>query len=110
MPFKDGDQDSYNDLMVMEDKEIKFWDKVNKLPNYMEPEQWEAIRADYHVRMAIAKAEGIENEKKALDDIFKRLELKDLKLIDKVKSTAEKMGAKHTVVVSHSQDTKKNPL
>jgi len=33
-----------------------------------------------------------------------------LKLIDKVKSTAEKMGAKHTVVVSHSQDSKKNPL
>jgi len=83
MPFKDGDQDSYEDLMVMEDKEIKFWDKVNKIPNYMEPEEWETIRADYHVRMAIAKAEGIENEKKALDDIFKRLELKDLKLIDK---------------------------
>ena len=33
-----------------------------------------------------------------------------LKLIDKVKSTAEKMGAKHTVIVSHSQDSKKNPL
>ena len=33
-----------------------------------------------------------------------------LKLIDKVKSTAEKLGAKHTVVVSHSQDSKKNPL
>ena len=33
-----------------------------------------------------------------------------LKLIDKVKSTAEKVGAKHAVIVSHSQDTKKNPL
>ena len=33
-----------------------------------------------------------------------------LKLIDKVKSTAEKLGAKHTVVVSHTQDSKKNPL
>ena len=33
-----------------------------------------------------------------------------LKLIDKVKSTAEKMGAKHTVIASHSQDSKKNPL
>jgi cytidyltransferase-like protein len=33
-----------------------------------------------------------------------------MKLIDKVKSTAEKMGAKHTVIVSHSQDSKKNPL
>ena len=33
-----------------------------------------------------------------------------LKLIDKVKHEAEKQGAKHTVIVSHSQDTKKNPL
>lgn len=33
-----------------------------------------------------------------------------LKLIDKVKSTAEKEGAKHTVILSHSQDAKKNPL
>jgi cytidyltransferase-like protein len=33
-----------------------------------------------------------------------------LKLIDKVKGEAEKQGAKHVVVVSHSQDSKKNPL
>lgn len=33
-----------------------------------------------------------------------------LKLIDKVKSTADKMGAKHTIILSHSQDSKKNPL
>ena len=33
-----------------------------------------------------------------------------LKLIDKVKSVAQKVGGKHTVIVSHSQDTKKNPL
>ena len=33
-----------------------------------------------------------------------------LKLIDKVKETAEKMGAKHEVIISHSQDSKKNPL
>ena len=33
-----------------------------------------------------------------------------LKLIDKVRSTANRLGAKHTVIVSHSQDAKKNPL
>lgn len=33
-----------------------------------------------------------------------------LKLIDKVKSTAEKEGAKHTIILSRSQDAKKNPL
>ena len=33
-----------------------------------------------------------------------------MKLIDKVKSVAEKQKAKHVVIVSHSQDSKKNPL
>jgi len=33
-----------------------------------------------------------------------------LKLIDKVKEIAKKIGAKHHVIVSHSQDSKKNPL
>jgi predicted kinase len=33
-----------------------------------------------------------------------------LKLIDKVRAEAEKRGAKHSVIVSHSQDAKKNPL
>lgn len=32
------------------------------------------------------------------------------KLVDKVHSVAKKHGAEHTVVVSHSQDAKKNPL
>jgi hypothetical protein len=33
-----------------------------------------------------------------------------LKLIDKVKSVAKKNNADHTVIVSHTQDSKKNPL
>jgi DNA polymerase elongation subunit (family B) len=83
MPFKDGDQDSYQELMTMEDKEIKFWDKVNKSPNYMEQETWEAIRVDYHIRMAKAKADGIQHEKDSLDSIFKHLEIKDLNAVVK---------------------------
>ena len=33
-----------------------------------------------------------------------------LKLIDKVKEVAHKHNATHSVVVSHTQDSKKNPL
>jgi cytidyltransferase-like protein len=33
-----------------------------------------------------------------------------LKLIDKVKEVAKKNNATHTIVVSHTQDSKKNPL
>ena len=81
IPFKETDQDTYADLMRMEDKEIKFWDKVNKVPNNMEVEEWEEIRADYHERMRIAKLEGIQHEKDTLDDIFKHLEIKELNAI-----------------------------
>ncbi len=86
VPFKESDQDSYEELMRMEDKEIKFWDKVNKVPNNMEQEEWETIRADYHERMRIARLEGIQYEKETLDDIFKHLEVKDL---NAVKTTGE---------------------
>jgi DNA polymerase elongation subunit (family B) len=77
-PFKETDQDSYEELMTMEDKEIKFWDKVDKVPNNMEVEEWERIRADYHERMRIAKEEGIIFEMEKLDGIFRQLEVKDL--------------------------------
>lgn len=77
-PFKETDQDSYEDLMRMEDKEIKFWDKVNKIPNNMEEETWNALRVDYLERMRIAKIEGIQAEKDKLDDIFKKLEFNQL--------------------------------
>ena len=76
-PFKDGDQDSYNDLMVMEDKEIKFWDKVNKLPNNMLQEEWDRLRVDYHERARIAKEEGLKNEIERLESAFKHLEYGD---------------------------------
>ena len=33
-----------------------------------------------------------------------------LKLIDKVKDVAKKQNATHSVITSHSQDAKKNPL
>lgn len=76
---KAGDQDSYEDLMRMEDKEIKFWMKVQKLPNNMEPDEWEIVQADYVERMRVAKIEGIKHEKETLEDIFKHLEMKDFR-------------------------------
>ena len=81
IPFKDGDQDSYEELMTMEDKEIKFWDKVNKLPNYITQSEWDVIRADYHERLIRARIDGIQHEKDILDAIFKRLEVRDIKLV-----------------------------
>ena len=76
-PNKETDQDSYEDLMRMEDKEIKFWDRVNKVPNNMEVEEWERIRVDYHDRMIRMREEGILSEKETLDETFKKLEVSD---------------------------------
>ena len=83
MPDKPSDQDTYEELMTMEDKEIKFWDKVNKIPNNIEPEEWEEIRLDYIERMIIEKKNGIVFEKEKIDELFKRLELDELRKIEK---------------------------
>ena len=75
---KPTDQDSYEELMTMEDKEIKFWDKVDMVPNNMEESEWEIVRADYIERMRIARINGIAEETERLDKIFKQLEVSDL--------------------------------
>jgi len=81
IPNKPEHQDTYEDLMCMEDKEIKFWDKVDKVPNNMDESEWDSIRADYHERMVIFRLESIEREKVTIDDIFKHLEVDDLTAI-----------------------------
>ena len=62
----------------MEDKEIKFWSRVKKIPNNMEPEIWRNIELDYYERMEKMKTEELDEERKKLDDIFKRLEVSEL--------------------------------
>jgi hypothetical protein len=65
--------------MTMEDKEIRFWTSVNKLPNFMEQEEWDEIVLDYNRRMDEARRQGIQDEKDRLDAIFQTLEVKDLR-------------------------------
>jgi len=74
-PYNKEDQDTYEDLMRMEDKEIRFWDSVNKIPNNMEEEEWEEIRKDYHIRREKNMINDIELTLKQFDDIIKRFEL-----------------------------------
>ncbi len=81
-PYDEIDQDSYEDLMTMEDKEIRFWVSVNKLPNFMEQDEWDVIVKDYHERMAKEREDGIKEEKLKLDAIIQTLEVKDLSDIE----------------------------
>ena len=74
MPNNPEDQDTYEDLMIMEDKEIKFWVKVNKVPNNMTEEEFDLIKADYLERKRIERENAIEHEKQLLQDIFRQIE------------------------------------
>jgi hypothetical protein len=76
-PYEMGDQDSYNALMTLDDKEIRFWTSVNKVPNNMELSEWEEIKADYFERLEIARLNSIRKEKEALTEIFKGLKVTD---------------------------------
>jgi hypothetical protein len=79
MPNVSTDQDDYyEDLMKMEDKEIRFWDSVNKIPNNIDVNEWVSVRADYIVRMKEERERGIIFENKKLDEIFQRLEVVEL--------------------------------
>ena len=77
-PFEPSDQDDYHeDLMKMEDREIRFWDSVNKVPNFMEEDEWVNLRDDWRERERVRRLKAIDEEFKLLNDIFKRLEVSD---------------------------------
>lgn len=73
-PNKPGDQDTYEQLMTMEDKEIKFWIKYNLIPPFFEEcgmGKWEDCVADYENRMKKEEEEGITAEReKYYDALF----------------------------------------
>lgn len=63
-PFKPEDQDTYEQLMTMEDKEIRFWISVDKKPVYADEcgMDWEVVKAEYLDRMEKLKGSGISDE------------------------------------------------
>ena len=63
-PYNATDQDTYEQLMAIEDKEIKFWLSVNKKPPYADEcgINWEETVNDYNERMKRYQEEGIKAE------------------------------------------------
>nr|DAS58168.1 MAG TPA: hypothetical protein [Caudoviricetes sp.] len=75
-PFKETDEDTYEQLMTMEDKEIAFWLSINKKPTYIDfidGLDWDDISSEYTQRMEHYKNEEIKQEievyNKIIDDI-----------------------------------------
>lgn len=75
-PNKDTDQDTYEQLMTMEDKEIRFWMKYDMIPPFVEEcgmGTWESIKLDYLERMAREKELGVDKEKEVFQQVIDEL-------------------------------------
>lgn len=119
-PYNLTDQDTYEQLMTMEDKEIKFWLSVDKKPPYTEEcgMNWEEIKQDYLERMEILKKEGIRDEVERYNEIIDNLKQSDvdnfieegiipdsiLKLVDEDNDTNNFVSRKYGVVIGNIFD------
>lgn len=80
-PYKPSDQDTYEQLMTMEDKEIRFWLKYDMVPPFLEEARmgkWEDIVRDYNERMEREKELGIDVEKQALEEALGKLSIAEI--------------------------------
>ena len=79
-PYNVTDQDTYDDLMTMEDKEIKFWTTVDKKPPYVDEigMNWEEIKSDYLQRMKEYERAEIKAELEAYNKAIEKLTSADL--------------------------------
>lgn len=75
-PNKEGDQDTYEELMTMEDKEIRFW-KAHpefEIPFLSECNMnWDEIVGDYDIRMEEEEKKGINEIRNAFNEAFEAL-------------------------------------
>lgn len=79
-PYNITDQDTYEQLMTIEDKEIKFWLSVNKTPPYVEEcgINWEEVVKDYNQRMEQYTKDGIKEEIDKYNEIISHMKKSDV--------------------------------
>ncbi len=82
-PYKEADQDSYEQMMTMEDKEIKFWTSVDKVPNNIDLDEWEKIKVDYIKRMEAKRKFSIAMEFNKIKQHIRKLKPYDFELLEK---------------------------
>ena len=74
-PLNDSDQDTYEQLMTMEDKEIRFWTSIGEKPPYCDEigMDWDEIVSDYNERMERLKEKDVQEEVEAYNEAIDRL-------------------------------------
>lgn len=76
-PLKASDQDTYEQLMTMEDKEIKFWTSIGETPPYCDEigMDWGEVKSEYFKRMEKLRdkevAEDVDAYNKAIEKLTK---------------------------------------
>lgn len=84
-PNKPTDQDTYEALMSMEDKEIKFWEAHPEfeIPFLKECNMnWEEIHSEYKERMQRERELGIDNIRKIYEEVLDTLTQEDIDEIE----------------------------
>lgn len=85
IPNKPSDQDTYEALMTMEDKEIRFWESHPEfnVPFLEECDMnWEEIHGEYLERMKREKELGIDNVRKIYEEVISSLTMEDVEKIE----------------------------
>ena len=96
-PNKDGDQDTYEQLMTMEDKEIKFWMSHPEweIPFLKECDMdWDKIKSDYIERIENEKRLGIDNTRELYENALNNLTIEEIDKFEaegKIPSNIEKI-------------------
>ena len=119
-PYNKKDQDTYEELMTMEDKEIKFWLLVDKEPPYTKEcgMDWEEIKKDYLERMKILEQEEIKKDVEAYNKAIDALTESDvnafledgvtpesiLAVVDEDTNSNNFISKKHNVVIGNIFD------
>lgn len=114
-PYNIKDQDTYEQLMTMEDKEVKFWLSVNKIPPYVKEcgIDWEKTVNNYQQKQKQLQTEGIKNEIEIYNKLIEELTENDLnkfiedgelpdklmKLIEPDNTTSDFISKKYGVII-----------
>ena len=80
-PYKTSDQDTYEQLMTMEDKEIKFWMEYGLVPPFIEEcgmGTWECIQQDYIHRKAEEKRLGVDATREKFEKELNKLSIGEI--------------------------------
>lgn len=108
--FNDGDQDTIEELMTMEDKEIEFWIRTEKTPNNLEELDMDLawIITDYYERKKLERINGIKEEKARIQYIIKRLEVKEIDEVLKTSIIPKQMSGIAEFTVHNDADGNPN--